>query len=147
MGGLSDTGQPGHRYHGATGDRRESSGRQRKEFFKSQGFRTIIYQVKDLARAKELYGALLGVAPSMDEAYYIWFSIEGQEVGLDHHGHSQDMTGPVGYWHVDDINERLERLLAAGAEVQLAVRDVGGGKLIATLKDGDGNIIGLIQPP
>jgi predicted enzyme related to lactoylglutathione lyase len=36
------------------------------------------------------------------------------------------MTGPVGYWHVDDINERLERLLAAGAEVQHACRDVGG---------------------
>ena len=33
MGRLSDTGQRGHRYHGATGDRRESSGRQRKEYF------------------------------------------------------------------------------------------------------------------
>ena len=48
----------------------------------------------------------------MDEAYYVGFSIEGQEVGLDPHGHSQGMTGPVGYWHVDDIYERLERLLA-----------------------------------
>jgi predicted enzyme related to lactoylglutathione lyase len=147
MGGLSDTGQLGHRYHGATGDRRESSGRLRKEYFITSGMRTVIYPVKDLTRAKELYGALLGVAPSMDEAYYVGFSIEGQEVGLGPHGHSQGMTGPVGYWHVDDIYERLERLLAAGAEVQLAVRDVGGGKLIATLKDGDGNIIGLIQPP
>jgi hypothetical protein len=51
----------------------------------------------------------------MDEAYYVGFSIEGQEAGRDPHGHSQDMTGPVGYWHVDDINERLERLLAVGA--------------------------------
>lgn len=25
-------------------------------------------------------------------------------------------------------------------------RDVGGGKLIATVKDVDGNVIGLIQP-
>ena len=83
----------------------------------------------------------------MDEAYYVGFTIDGQEVGLEPHGHCQGMTGPVGYWHVDDINERFERLLAAGAEVQHAVRDVGGGKLIATLKDGDGNIIGLIQPP
>jgi predicted enzyme related to lactoylglutathione lyase len=104
--------------------------------------RTVIYPVKELARAKELYGALLGVAPSMDKAYYVGFSIEGQEVGLDPHGHSQGMTGLVGYWHVDDINERLERLLAAGAEVQHAVRDVGGGKLIATVKDVDGNLMG-----
>ena len=78
----------------------------------------------------------------MDKAYYVGFSIEGQEVGLDPHGHSQGMTGLVGYWHVDDINERLERLLAAGAEVQHAVRDVGGGKLIATVKDGNGNLMG-----
>ena len=52
------------------------------------------------------------------------------------------MTGPVGYWHVDDINERASNDFAAGAEVQHAVRDVGGGKLIATVKDVDGNLMG-----
>jgi predicted enzyme related to lactoylglutathione lyase len=57
------------------------------------------------------------------------------------------MTGPVGYWHVDDIKERLELLLDACAEEQQAIRDVGGGKLIASVKDTDGNIIGLIQSP
>ena len=44
----------------------------------------------------------------MDEAYYVGFSIGGQEVGLDPNGHSQGMTGPVGYWHVDDIKESLQ---------------------------------------
>jgi predicted enzyme related to lactoylglutathione lyase len=38
-------------------------------------------------------------------------------------------------------------LLEAGAEVQQATRDVGGGKLIAIVKDPDGNSIGLIQSP
>jgi predicted enzyme related to lactoylglutathione lyase len=57
------------------------------------------------------------------------------------------MTGPVGYWHVDDIKESLELLLDAGAEAQQAIRDVGGGKLIASVKDPDGNVIGLIQSP
>jgi hypothetical protein len=33
--------------------------------------------------------------------------------------------GPVAYWHVDDIDERLELLLTAGVEVQQTVRDVG----------------------
>jgi predicted enzyme related to lactoylglutathione lyase len=51
------------------------------------------------------------------------------------------MTGPVGYWHVDDIEETLQLLLDAGAETQQAIRDVGGGKLIATAKDADGNVI------
>jgi predicted enzyme related to lactoylglutathione lyase len=55
------------------------------------------------------------------------------------------MTGPVGYWHVDDINKSLKALLDAGAEAQQEVKDVGGGKLIASVKDVDGNVIGLIQ--
>ena len=33
----------------------------------------------------------------------------------------------------------------AGAEVQQEIKDVGGGKLIASVKDADGNVIGLIQ--
>lgn len=113
----------------------------------TSGFRTIIYPVKDLAKAKALYGALLGVAPEMDEPYYVGFRVGDQDIGLDPHGHSQGMTGPVGYYDVDDIKGSLELLLEAGAEVQQATRDVGGGKLIATVKDPDGNSIGLIQSP
>jgi predicted enzyme related to lactoylglutathione lyase len=56
------------------------------------------------------------------------------------------MTGPVGYWHVDDIEKSLKALLDTGAEVHQEVKDVGGGKLIASVKDADGNGIGLIQP-
>jgi predicted enzyme related to lactoylglutathione lyase len=57
----------------------------------------------------------------------------------------QGLTGPVGYWHVDDIRESLQSLLDAGAQTQQEVRDVGGGKLIASVKDADNNVIGLIQ--
>lgn len=81
----------------------------------------------------------------MDEAYYVGFSIGGQDIGLDPNGHSQGMTGPVGYRHVDDIRESLKSLLSAGAEAHQEVKDVGGGKLIASVKDADGNVIGLIQ--
>jgi predicted enzyme related to lactoylglutathione lyase len=109
------------------------------------GIRTIIYPVRDLARAKTLYSKLSGLVPYVDEAYYVGFSVGDQEVGLDPHGHSHGMTGPVDYWHVDDIRESLELLLDAGAEAQQSIRDVGGGKLIATVKDADGNIIGLVQ--
>ena len=111
----------------------------------TSGIRTVIYPVKDLAQAKMLYGKLVGVEPYMDEAYYVGFNVAGQDVGLDPHGHSQGMTGPVGYWHVDDIKESLKALLDAGAEAQQDVRDVGGGKLVASVKDADGNVIGLIQ--
>ncbi len=56
-------------------------------------------------------------------------------------------TGPVGYYQVNDIQKSLQLLLDAGAQVQQEVQDVGGGKLIATIKDADSNIIGLIQAP
>ncbi|HEX9342435.1 MAG TPA: glyoxalase, partial [Actinomycetota bacterium] len=35
--------------------------------------------------------------------------------------------------------------LTAGAEAQQPISDVGGGKLIASVKDPDGNPIGLLQ--
>jgi predicted enzyme related to lactoylglutathione lyase len=113
----------------------------------TSGMKTIMYPVKDLAAAKQLYGTLLGVAPYADEVYYVGFKVEGQDVGLDPNGHSRGMSGPVGYWHVDDLNETLKALLEAGAETQQPITDVGGGKLIATVKDADGNPIGLLQEP
>jgi predicted enzyme related to lactoylglutathione lyase len=113
----------------------------------TSGIRTVIYPVKDLARAKVLYGALLGVEPFADEPYYVGFMVGNQQIGLDPQGYSQGMTGPVGYWHVDDIQESLKLLLDAGAEAQREVSDLGGGKLIASVKDADGNVIGLIQSP
>jgi len=109
--------------------------------------RTVIYPVDDLARAKTLYGELLGVAPYADEAYYVGFRVGDQELGLDPNGHSQGMTAPVGYWDVDDIEKTLALLLAAGAQEQQPIKDVGGGKLIASVKDADGNVTGLVQSP
>ncbi len=89
----------------------------------------------------------MGVAPYADEAYYVGFRVGDQELGLDPNGHSQGMTGPVGYWEVDDIEETLALVLGVGAEEQQPIIDVGGGKLIASVKDADGNITGLMQSP
>jgi predicted enzyme related to lactoylglutathione lyase len=113
----------------------------------NQGVRTVIYPVKNIARAKTLYSTLLGVEPYMDEPYYVGFKVGDQEIGLDPNGHKQGMTGPVSYCHVDDIKNRSQQLLNAGAQMQQEVRDVGGGKLIASVKDADSNIVGLIQLP
>jgi predicted enzyme related to lactoylglutathione lyase len=113
----------------------------------TSGMKTIIYPVKDLAQAKTLYGRLLGVEPVIDQPYYVQFNVGDQQVGLDPNGHSQGMTGPVGYWPVDDIRKTLQSLLDAGAQEQQAVKDVGGGLLIAYVRDVDGNMIGLSQSP
>jgi hypothetical protein len=42
-------------------------------------------------------------------------------------------------------SRRASQLFGAGAEAQQTITDVGGGKLIAAVKDADGNIIGLVQ--
>ncbi|MEV1069200.1 VOC family protein [Streptomyces sp. NPDC050263] len=111
------------------------------------GLQTIIYPVKDLDRAKALFSALLEVEPYADEPYYVGFKAAGQDVGLDPNGHAKGMTGPVPYWHVTDLRERLAALVAAGAELLQDAQDVGGGRLIAFLKDADGNLVGLLQDP
>ena len=108
----------------------------------TQGMRTIIYPVKDIAQAKTRFSKLLGVEPYVDQPYYVGFRVGDQEVGLDPHGHGQGVTP---YWHVDDIKGTYQSLLTAGAQALQEIKDVGGGRLIASLKDTDGNIIGLIQ--
>ena len=112
-----------------------------------QGVTTFIVPVKDLARAKALYMKLLGVEPNMDAPYYVNFHVGDLDIGLDPNGSKQGMTAPVTYFLVSDIKATLQGLTEAGAQVQQAVRDVGGGKLIATLKDADGNMLGLVQLP
>ncbi|MEU6192605.1 VOC family protein [Streptomyces sp. NPDC047061] len=113
----------------------------------SEGVQTIIYPVKDAAQAKALFSALLGVEPYADEPYYVGFKAAGQDVGLDPNGHAQGLTGPTPFWHVIDLRERLAALLAAGAELVQDARDVGNGRLVASVKDADGNMVGLIQDP
>ena len=108
----------------------------------THGMRTIIYPVTDVARGRALFRALLGADPYTDKPYYVGFRAGDQEIGLDPHGHRQGMTG---YWHVPDIRATLQSLLDAGAEAIEDPKDVGQGRLIASVRDPDGNIIGLLQ--
>lgn len=113
----------------------------------NQGIKTIIYPVKDISQAKALYSTLLGVEPYMDQPYYVGFTVGDLDVGLDPNAHKMGVTVPIGYYHVSDIQASLHSLLDAGAQLQHDVKDVGGGKRIASVKDADGNIIGLMQLP
>src|SRR3954462_8597214 len=101
--------------------------------------KTIIYPVKDLSKAKALFSSLLGVEPAQDRPYYVGYRIGDLDIGLDPNGHSRGITGPVAYWNVDDIQTILKKLLDAGGEQLQEPTDVGGGMLIATVKDADGN--------
>jgi predicted enzyme related to lactoylglutathione lyase len=107
--------------------------------------KTVLHPVSDLAAAKAVYAALLGVAPQTDSAYYVGFDANGQQIGLVLGGGPQAMTSPVAYWHVPDIEAKLAEVVAAGATVREPVSDVGGGRLVATVTDPDGNVLGLLQ--
>ena len=107
--------------------------------------KTVLYPVKDLTAAKAVFGALLGVDPVADAPYYVGYQVGEVHLGLNPGGHAQGMTGPVAYWHVEDISATVDTLLAAGATVSEKPHDVGGGRQVATLADADGNPVGLIQ--
>jgi len=111
----------------------------------TQGIRTVLHPVSDLEKAKPVYTALLGVQPQTDSSYYVGFEAAGQHIGLLPRGGPQGMTSPVPYWHVPDIEAKLAEVTAAGAAIKDSPRDVGGGRLVATVTDPDGNVLGLIQ--
>ena len=111
----------------------------------TQGIKIVLHPVTDLERAKVVYTALLGIPPQADSSYYVGFDAAGQHIGLVPGGGPQSMTSPVAYWHVPDIEAKLAEVTAAGATVKDAVRDVGGGRLVATVTDPDGNVLGLLQ--
>jgi predicted enzyme related to lactoylglutathione lyase len=111
----------------------------------TQGIKTVLHPVSDLESSKKVYTALLGVEPTADASYYVGYEAEGQHIGLVPGGGPQGMTSPVAYWHVSDIEAKLAEVTAAGATVKEAAHDVGGGRLVATFTDPDGNVLGLVQ--
>ena len=114
------------------------------------GLRTVKYEVQDVAKAKEWYGKVFGVQPYFDEpAYYVGYNIGGYELGLvpePKASAKRDAAG-VAYWGVDDIRASYKRLLDLGATSVNDVQDVGGGILVAEVRDPFGNVLGIIYNP
>jgi predicted enzyme related to lactoylglutathione lyase len=108
----------------------------------NQGIKTIIYPVKDIARAKTVFSKFLGVERYADQPYYVGFKIGDQDIGLVPKGNNAGITA---FYHVDDIKSSLRLLLDSGAEVQQDIKDVGGGALIASVIDVEGNLVGHRQ--
>ena len=108
----------------------------------NKGVKTILYPVRDMTQAKTLFRKFLGVEPYSDQPYYVGFKIGDQDIGLVPNNPEAAMTA---FYHVADIKNSLQILVDAGATIIQDVKNVGGGRLIASVKDKDSNIIGLIQ--
>lgn len=107
----------------------------------------IVYSTSDVAKAKDFFSTLLDVEPYADSARYTGFRTAEMEIGLVPHSPANGSTGALAYVSVGDIHAALEKLIAAGAQKLQDVTNVGGGMLIASIKDPDGTPIGLRQFP
>src|ERR671916_1635367 len=105
--------------------------------------KTVLHPVADVEAAKPVYSALLGFEPQHDSSYYVGYDGAAQHIGLVPGGEG----APVAYWEVEDIKAKLDEVTAAGGTVKEAAHDVGGGRLVATVTDPDGNVLGLLQDP
>jgi len=108
----------------------------------NKGIQTVLYPVKDMTQAKSVFTKLLAVEPYADSPYYIGFKAGNQDIGLVPNNPEGGVTA---FFHVDDIKASLQILIDSGAAIIRDVNDVGGGRLVASVKDANGNIIGLVQ--
>jgi len=107
----------------------------------ARNIRLLVYPVKDVEKAKAFFTKFLDVKPYVDSPYYVGYRVGDQEVGLD----PNSRIGPIAYTDVEDIKSSLKAMTEVGAQIVQDVKNVGGGLLIAQVKDADGNIVGLRQ--
>src|SRR6202451_4068894 len=96
-----------------------------------------------MAKAKEFFGELTGTEPYADSPYYVGYKSGNVEIGLV----PQQKGGAIAFWTVSDIAASVKALVDAGGTVVQEITDVGYGMLVASVKDPNGAIVGLRQPP
>jgi predicted enzyme related to lactoylglutathione lyase len=106
----------------------------------AEKIKILVYPAKDLKAGKSFFNTFLGVEPYVDSVYYVGYKIEGLEIGLDPNG-----KATIAYIDVQDIKKSLQSLLDSGANIYQDISEVGGGLLIAQVKDKNGNVLGLRQ--
>ena len=114
------------------------------------GLRTTIYKVSDMEKAKKWYSDFLGFEPYFDEPFYVGFNVAGYELGLQPEEEAQSTEksdSVITYWGAENVSESYQALISLGANRHEEPTDVGGGIIIASLKDPWANFIGLIFNP
>jgi predicted enzyme related to lactoylglutathione lyase len=118
-----------------------------------RGFATITYFADDLEAAEAWYTELLGVEKYFEvPGGYVEFRIgdHSQELGIIKgdwapHDMSAAPGGQIAYWHVDDLDGSIERLLALGAEEYEPKTTRGDGFVTASFVDPFGNLLGIMH--
>jgi predicted enzyme related to lactoylglutathione lyase len=108
----------------------------------AENIKLLVYPAKDLDSSKAFFNTFLGVEPYVDSAYYVGYKLNELEIGLDPNGQAI-----IAYIDVHDVKESLQTFLGSGASIYQDIKEVGGGLLIAQVKDANGNVLGLRQQP
>jgi predicted enzyme related to lactoylglutathione lyase len=113
------------------------------------GLRTAVYFTDNIEKAKDWYSNVLGIKPYFDEPFYVGFNVAGYELGLHPTNDNQANVAATNaaYWGVNDVQVAFDMLIAAGATSVEEPSDVGGGIVVATVRDPWGNPLGIIYNP
>ena|SRR5918999_5067930 len=121
-----------------------------------RGLTTVTFYADDVTAAKDWYSDVLGieayfVRPVEGPPAYVEFRIGDyqHELGIldsrfTPHGRSEKACGAVTYWHVDDIDAAVGRLVSLGATVHDKPVERGPGFVTASVVDPFGNILGVM---
>jgi predicted enzyme related to lactoylglutathione lyase len=97
-------------------------------------------------KAKRFFRELTGADPYVESPQYVGYKDGDMEIGLIPNRDKSESTA-LAYWTVSDIAASVKALEDAGGTVVQKIKDVGYGLQVASVKDPNGAIIGLRQPP
>ncbi|MET0842353.1 MAG: VOC family protein [Mycetocola sp.] len=121
-----------------------------------RGLSTVVLFADDMDKARDWYTEVLGIGPYFTRPEegppaYLEFRIGDyqHELGLidrrySPHGPSSDPGGVIAYWHVDDVEGAMERLLSLGATLHEEITTRGPGFVTGSVIDPFGNILGVM---
>jgi predicted enzyme related to lactoylglutathione lyase len=121
-----------------------------------RGLTTVVFWTDDVDAAAKWYSEFLGIEPYFEalgpdgRAAYREFRIGDteDEFGLIDSRYSPSKAtepgGAIVYWHVDDLQATVERLLAMGAKEYQPITNRGEGFVTASVVDPWGNVLGVM---
>jgi predicted enzyme related to lactoylglutathione lyase len=118
-----------------------------------RGMANVSFFAADHAAAKKWYTEFLGIEPYFERPGYFEFRLGDyqHEFGVIDSKYAPNFdpsaSNHILYWHVDDVNATLDRLLSLGAELIEAPQDRGKGFITCTVRDPFGNVLGFMYNP
>lgn len=130
-----------------------------KKFKTLRGMATVSFWADDVKEARKWYTEFLGIKPyferpDSENPAYVEFRLGDlqAELGIIDRKFApkeaqKGTGGAVLFWHVDNINGTLEKLLSLGCKEYEPLTDREAGFITASVVDPFGNILGIMYNP